>query len=113
MEPFSFYMCVSILCVLFKVMIVGLNKEIELFDKAPVDVFLNCNALLSSNNGGAWNRLFQKESYGAWLILLVIAYSILLLILVVFVIGPHYSCLVYGKSEAFVIISVYIYSMFC
>jgi hypothetical protein len=79
------------------VVIVGLNEDIELFNHESVDMFSTCHALLSDNLGD-WERYFAKESYGIWLILLAVIYLALFLALVVVVVGPHYSCLVYGKS---------------
>ena len=75
----------------------GLNENIVIYNQEATDVFSTCNSLLRDNHSGDWNRYFSKTSYGPWLILLVIAYFILLLTFVMLVIGPHYSCLVYGK----------------
>ena len=73
----------------------GLNEEVELFDKTPVDVFSVCDDRLRSNHH-IWHQLFFKSSYGVWLIMLTASYSVVLLVFTVMVLNSHPSCLVYG-----------------
>lgn len=79
-----------------KVSIVGLNNGVDLSpDLVSSDQFAFCNAHLQSHHQ-AWGRLFSKESYGVWLIIVTASHSFLFLALLVLVAAPHYSCLVYG-----------------
>jgi len=81
------------------VAIVGLNDEVELFDKTPVDVFSACDVRLQSNQH-TWHYMFSKPSYGVWLILLTVAYGALLLVFIMMVLNSHPSCLVYGTANS-------------
>ena len=63
-----------------------------------VDIFSSCNKFLGDNHH-SWDKLFEKESYGVWLILLATAYCFSLLAFIVLVLGSHPSCLVYGTSS--------------
>jgi hypothetical protein len=60
-----------------------------------VDIFSSCNKRLGDNHH-SWDTLFEKESYGVWLILLATAYCFALLAFIVLVLGNNPSCLVYG-----------------